>query len=139
MSCVLIYSPNCSKCSELIQYINSNAQFKALCKYHNINTQGIPPNYQNKIKFVPTMLTSNGKLLVGKEIKNWLTSLLPNEQITNLCLNGSCGLSNLDGSDENDSIFALDSYGQSLQPAMTPELQQRINGNVTDTYNNLKR
>ena len=29
------------------------------------------------------MLTKNGKLLVGNEIKNWLDSLLPNEEIEN--------------------------------------------------------
>jgi hypothetical protein len=82
------------------------------------------------------MLTKNGKLLVGNEIKQWLGSLLPND-ITNCTVGGRlCGLSNLDDDDDEDSVFLLDNYGQSLQPAMTPELQARISQNVNETFNN---
>jgi hypothetical protein len=85
------------------------------------------------------MLTKNGKILVGQEIKAWLQSLLPNT-FTNCDLN-SCrgfggGLASFDGSEETDGIFLLENYGQSLQPAMTPELQNKISKPVTggNTY-----
>jgi hypothetical protein len=84
------------------------------------------------------MLTKNGKILVGQEIKAWLQSLLPNT-FTNCDLNsckGFGGLASIDGTEESDGIFLLENYGQSLQPAMTPELQNKISKPVTggNTY-----
>ena len=43
-----------------------------MVKFHNINTQGIPQKYAGSITRVPTLLTQNGKILVGNEIKAWL-------------------------------------------------------------------
>jgi len=77
-------------------------------------------------------LTKNGKILVGNEIKNWLDSLLPNKELSNWGFGGGgCSMTTLD-SDENDTdMFSLDSYGQSLQPAMTRELEEKINRDVS--------
>ena len=69
---LLIYSPQCNHSLDIIDYINKHEQLKQIVKYHNINKMGIPPQYKNKITRVPTMLTKNGKLLVGNEIRNWL-------------------------------------------------------------------
>ena len=76
---LLIYSPRCKHSMDIIEYISKHQQLKQLVHYHNVNTQGVPPNYKNKISRVPTMLTKNGKILVGIEIKNWLDSLLPSK------------------------------------------------------------
>ena len=78
---LLIYSPRCKHSMELVEYINGQKQLKQLVNYHNVNTQGIPKQYTNKINRVPTMLTKNGKILVGNEIKNWLDSLLPKKDV----------------------------------------------------------
>ena len=72
---LLIYSPRCKHSMDVIEYINKVPQLKQLVHYHNINTQGIPPNYRNKINRVPTMLTKNGKILVGNDV-HVLRSLL---------------------------------------------------------------
>jgi hypothetical protein len=51
---------------------------------------------------------------------------------------GKCkGLSALDGT-EDDDFFELGNYGQSLQPAMTPELQAKISRSVADAYDTIK-
>ena len=71
---------------EIIEYVNRHTQLKQIVHYHNVNTQGVPPAYRNKITRVPTMLTKNGKILVGNEIKNWLESLLPTKDVEH------CGL-----------------------------------------------
>jgi len=117
---------------ELIGYINSQPQLKQLIHYHNVNTQGIPPAYKNKITRVPTMLTKNGKILVGNEIKNWLDSLLPNKRIEHRGFGGFCSgsMTGLEDGDNDADIFSLDSYGQSLQPAMTKELEEKISRDV---------
>jgi hypothetical protein len=116
---------------EVIEYINQHKQLKQIVHYHNINTQGIPPAYRNKISRVPTMLTKNGKILVGNEIKNWLDSLLPTEELSNWGFSGGCSMTTLDGEDNDTSVFSLDNYGQSLQPAMTRELEEKINRDVS--------
>lgn len=128
---LLIYSPRCKFSMEVIEYINQHKQLQQLVHYHNINTQGVPPAYRNKITRVPTMLTKNGKILVGSEIKNWLVSLLPNREIQNCGFGGRCSMTTLDDEDNDTELFALDSYGQSLQPAMTRELEEKINRDVS--------
>ncbi len=138
---LLIYSPRCKHSMDVIEYINKHQQLKQLVHYHNINTQGVPANYRNKINRVPTMLTKNGKILVGSEIKNWLDSLLPKKEIEQGGIGGmGCSMSTLDGKDDNSNMFRLDEYGQSLQPAMTKELEEKINRDVSKgvAYTELK-
>lgn len=138
---LLIYSPRCKHSMDVIDYINKVPQLKQLVHYHNINTQGIPANYRNKINRVPTMLTKNGKILVGNEIKNWLDSLLPKKDVERGGIGGFGGsMSSIDGDDTNSNMFRLDDYGQSLQPAMTKELEEKINREVSKgvAYTDLK-
>ena len=40
-------------------------------------------------------------------------------------------MTTLDGDDNDADIFTLDNYGQSLQPAMTRELEEKINRDVS--------
>jgi len=135
---LLIYSPKCSHSLDIIDYIKRRPQIAQLVSYHNVNTQGIPPQYAHKITRVPTLLTKNGKFLVGNEIKNWLESLLPNNDIGS-CAFGMCSMTTLDG-EGNSDIFGLDDYGRSLQPPMTAELEEKINRDVSQTYsNNIKK
>ena len=138
---LLIYSPRCKHSMDVVDYINKVPQLKQLVQYHNINTQGIPANYRNKINRVPTMLTKNGKILVGNEIKNWLDSLLPKKEVEQGAIGGFGGsMSSLDGNYANSGMFHLDDYGQSLQPAMTKELEEKINREVSKgvAYTDLK-
>lgn len=128
---LLIYSPRCKHSMEVIEYINQNQQLRQLVNYHNINTQGIPPAYKNKITRVPTMLTKNGKVLVGNEIKNWLDSLLPNKEIEHCGFGFGCSMTGLDNNENDSDMFTLDNYGQSLQPALTKELQDKIGRDIS--------
>jgi len=83
------------------------------------------------------MLTKNGKILVGKEIRNWLESLLPVQELET-CGFGGIDSSTLDGESTKD-MFGLDDYGISLQPAMTPELEAKISRKVEDSaYSDIK-
>ena len=138
MSALLVYSNRCQHSQKIIQYIKSNQQLNQLVKFHDVNMYGVPQQYAKHIKRVPTMLTKNGKVLVGNEIKNWLESLLPNELSS--CSLGGCTMgTSLDDPDDSDSLFSLDSYGTSLQHAMTPELQAKISQSVNEAFNTNKR
>ena len=130
---LLIFSPQCNNSLDIISYINKHETLKQIVSYHNINKLGVPPQFKNKISRVPTMLTKNGKLLVGNEIKNWLESLLPVRDVE-MAGFGSCNMTTLDG-EGTDEIYDIDSYGTSLQPAMTPELEEKISRSVSDAYN----
>ena len=126
---------------DVIDYINKHQQLKQLVHYHNVNTQGIPPNYQNKINRVPTMLTKNGKILVGNEIKNWLDSLLPAKEVTHSSIGAfGCSMTSLDGDAPQTDLFSLDDYGRSLHPPMTKELEEKISREVSKgvAYTDLK-
>ena len=134
---LLLYSPKCKHSMEVIEFIQSNAQLKQVVHYHNVTERGIPPQYRSKIQRVPTMLTTNGKILVGREIHNWLESLLPVKELEN-CGFSTFNMTTLDG-ESSDQLFGLDEYGRSLQPAMTPELQAKISRSVTDAYTDIKK
>ena len=138
---LLIYSPQCNHSLDVIDYINKHPQLKQIVRYHNINQLGIPTQYKNKLTRVPTMLTKNGKLLVGNEIRNWLESLLPTQELETCNFSGaSCSSTSLDDNEGSGELFGLDNYGRSLQPAMTQELEDKINQSVSDAYNkNIKK
>lgn len=139
MSALLVYSNKCNHCIDIINFINQHKQLSQLIKFHDVNTSGVPSQYADKINRVPTMLTTNGKIMVGNEVKQWLHSLLPNK-LTNHQLNGfGLGVCSLEGDDDDDDIFALNNYGQSLQPALTPELQAKIDQSVGDAFQQNKR
>lgn len=134
MSSLLIFSHKCKYSNDVLQFINNNPQIAPLVKFHNVNQLGIPPQYKDKIKSVPTLLTTNGKILIGSEVIQWFESLLPNE-ISNCDIHGGgIGLCSLDDGSCDDNLFNLDNYGQSLQPIMTPALEAKIKQNVTDAY-----
>lgn len=134
---LLLYSPKCMHSMEVKKFIDSKPQILQIVRFHDVTTYGIPNQYRGRITRVPTMLTQNGKMLVGNEIKAWLNSLLPPEELTPVQLGGWGGsLSSLDGSEESGGMFELSMYGQSLQPAMTKELEAKINQSVADAYQN---
>ena len=139
MSSLLIYSPKCKHCEKIFVFLESKPQLKQMVKFHNVNQLGIPPNHKEQIKSVPTLLTSNQKFLVGNEILQFFISLLPVE-ISNLDIAGSgLQVSSLSGHESYDNYFDLNSYGQSLQGAMTPELEAKISKNVQESYNTKDR
>ena len=123
---LLVYSDKCKWSAETIQFIKSQPSLIEIVRFHNINTNGVP---SKKITRVPTLVTNEGKMLVGAEVKNWLTSMIPCDfdswdGVGNLC-------SNLDGS-ENAGLFDLEQYGASLAPTMTPDLEEKIAANVME-------
>jgi hypothetical protein len=130
---LLLYSPKSANCIKLLKFISDTPSMNQIVRLHNVSSMGIPPQYARQITRVPTMLTQNGKMLVGEsEIQNWLESLLP-ARIASCDFGGKCSFSSIDGSggdDDGDFGFSLDKCGQSLQPAMTPELLAKINQKV---------
>jgi len=125
---LLVYSDKCKWSTDIIQFIKTQPTLIEIVRFHNISTQGVP---SKKITKVPTLVTNNGDMKVGGEVKTWLVSMIPVEFESWDSTNNF--VSNLDGS-ESRTLFELDNYGESLQPVLTPELEARISMSVTDAY-----
>lgn len=124
---LLVYSENCKWSQEILMYIKTQPALLEIVRFWNVNAQGIP---SNKITRVPTLVTNDGKMCIGKEVKAWLESMVPCD-FESWC--SATGCSNLDGTDD-PGFFEVDRYGESLQPRITPELEARIGGDVQDAY-----
>ena len=123
---LLIYSNKCQHSNKLIEFLNKNQQLKNVIKLHCIDTHGVPPEYKNYIKSVPTIVTHKKQILVGQECKTWLESLLPPVEIGHCSLSGSgCNFGSIDGNESLDGFFELDNYGVSLQPSNTPQIHEK--------------
>lgn len=131
----LVYSDRCQYSAQVIRLIQENPALIKVMRFHNVTTHGVP---DRQVTRVPTLLTNDGKILVGIEVKAWVDSMAPVEIVE---ANDSFGpaTSSLDGTDsEIGSMFDLDRYGSSLAPNMTPELEQKINRKVQDAYSSMQ-
>lgn len=133
---LLIYSNKCNPSKIVLNFLNSHDELKQVVRPHCIDTHGLPPQYVQYVKNVPTIITNKNQILVGQECKKWLESLIPPEEISHCqvgssssCV-GGCSLDD-DGSGDSGNLFDLNNYGMALQPAMTPELQDKINKKVS--------
>ena len=125
---LLVYSDKCKWSRDIIDFIKTQPALLEIVRFHNITTQGVP---SKKITKVPTLVTDQGIMHVGGEVKTWLTSMIPCDfeswdSTGNLC-------SNLDGTG-GQTLFELSKYGDSLQPTITPELEEKMNMSVMDAY-----
>lgn len=125
---LLVYSDKCKYSHEIIGFIKTQPALIEIIRFHNVSTNGVP---SKKITRVPTLVTNEGKMCVGGEVKAWLESMIPTDFESWDCSGNLC--QNLDGS-ENSGLFELDRYGESLQPILTPELETKISMNITDAY-----
>jgi len=128
---VLVFSDRCKHCVSIIQYVQQHPALQSMVKFHNID-KGVP----KRVERVPTLVTSDGKMLVGGEVKAWLESMLPSSftEYESSCIGMSC----LDNTDDDNGFFKLDMYGQSLKPTISRELEDRMNKSIDEAMTELK-
>ena len=129
---VLIVSQKCENSKTLLKYIESKDALKKIVKIHDINVSGVPKG----ITRVPTMMIPDGKVIIGGDIKMYLDQFAPDDFEPSS--DGKLGFS-LNGDADDDSMFSINSYGNSLAPQMTPELEERINMSVEEAMKRVKR
>lgn len=133
---LLLYSDKCSHCSDLCKWLDKHPQVNRLIKRRDVTTYGVPQKFKQVVRSVPTLITQQGQVMTGKQCLAWVNSLIPPPEITGAM--GGAGLTNLDDGSGGDGMFTLDNYGQSIQPQLTPEMEERINSTVTDAYQKLQ-
>lgn len=132
---LLVYSDRCNHCVDIMTYIKTQPSLLQIIRFHNINTNGLP---SKRITRVPTLVTNEGNMLVGAEVRSWLESMVPLE-IDTWCPSGVCTASLAEEQDQVGDFFDLNMYGVPLQPVVTPELHNKINKKVNEAFSDIKR
>lgn len=129
---LLFYSDRCSHSADLSKWLDKHPQISKMIRRHNVTVHGVPAKFRNTIKSVPTIMTQQGQVMVGKQCIAWVNSLIPPQEVGGM--GGYEGLTNLEDDSGGPGMFSLDNYGQSIQPQITPDMEARINSTVTDAY-----
>lgn len=131
---LLFYSLRCNHCVKLLDIVDKEKSLQSVLSFHDVNQGPIPQQLVPYVKNVPTLFTKDNKVLTGKEIFDWVKSIIPpkEEELTGMSVSYGTGLDNNEGGGD---MFDLDSYSVPLAPEITPELQAKIDKNVSDAYN----
>jgi hypothetical protein len=111
-----------------MNFINGEPALKPILRFWNVTAQGVP---HKKVTRVPTLVTDEGKMMVGSEVKAWLESMVPSDVSS---FNQSNFTFNIDGTENDDMMFNMDKYGESLEPRMSAELKAKINADPSVAY-----
>ena len=128
----LVYSDRCPYCAQVIQEIRENPALIHMIHFHNVSQLGVP---SKQITRVPTLVTNDGKILVGNDVRQWIESMKPEQNVEEFDQSTLAG-SMLDESDANESgdFFDIEHFHRSLAPPMTRDLEEKINRKVQDAY-----
>ena len=130
MSCLFVYSLRSDYCKTIHSFINDNDILKTLVKMHDVNVMGVPP----KIERVPSLITPDGNVIIGSDIRTYLDDLLYQDIEPVDTFKNTYGI---DGTHTTD-LCDIENFGKSIQPKMTKELEEKINTKVEDAYHKLK-
>lgn len=133
MTSVLVFSRKSSYCVELLDFIQSNELLVTIVKFHDVNVSGVP----NGISRVPSLITHEGKIIIGGDIKTFLEGFLIGD--IEPVSHSHTKTFELDGSDVSGNWFDIERFGVSLQPHMTKDLEEKISTSVDDALQKLKR
>lgn len=134
---LLLFSRRCKHSINIVNFIQKNKPLHSLIQFHDVNQAGVPQQLHGKITGVPTLVTQNGQILEGREVKNWLESMIPTkdpEYDSSTWGGMGAGMQSLESGESDGNFYDLETYGSSLAPKMTPELEQKINMSVSDAY-----
>ena len=128
----LVYSDRCPYCAQVIQEIRENPALIHMIHFHNVSQLGVP---SKQITRVPTLVTNDGKIIVGNDVRQWIESMKPEQNVEEFD-QSTLAASMLDESDANESgdFFDIEHFHRSLAPPMTRDLEEKINRKVQDAY-----
>jgi hypothetical protein len=124
----LVYSDKCKNCYDLIEYIKTKPALHTIVRYQHVE-QGVP----NGVTKVPSLITSDGILYIGNQIKPYLQTLAPDKiekyQFSKM------NIKRLDNQ-TNGKYFSVNDYGKRIVSSTS---DPRIDRSVMDNLSSLKR
>lgn len=131
---LLFYSLKCRHCTKLLNIVDKEKSLQSVLSFHDVNQGPIPPQLVPYVKSVPTLFTNDNKVLTGKEIFDWVKSIIPpkEEEFSGISVSYGTGLETNEGGGD---MFDINNYSEPLAPEITPELQAKIDKNVSDAFN----
>ena len=131
---LLLFSQRCPHSMKIIKYIQDTPALQSMLSFHDVNNLGVPEELNGKITSVPVLLTkSDQKILVGREIMAWFESVIPAEFVGVDDAFGGASLTDPEGGNDG-AMFQLESYGVSLAPPLTDDMEKRIAMSVQEAY-----
>ena len=129
---MLVYSDRCPFSTQVIQEIRENPSLVHVIRFHNVSVSGVP---SKQITRVPTLITNDGRLIVGNDVRKWIESMKPQEIVEEFDQSG-LATSMLDETDTHESgnFFDIDNFHKTLAPPMTRELEEKISKKVQEAY-----
>tara|TARA_R110002074_G_scaffold276009_3_gene447425 strand:- start:554 stop:949 length:396 start_codon:yes stop_codon:yes gene_type:complete len=124
----------CKHCTKLLDIVDKNKALQSVLTFHDVNKGPIPPQLKPYITTVPSMFTKDQKVLTGKEIFDWVGTMIKPKDDGFTGWDSGFG-AGLDGDDGDGGLFDLDGYGVALKPEISEDLQSRIDKDVNDAYN----
>lgn len=131
MTSILVFSLRSDYCKELVDFVKTNELLVTLVRFHDVNINKVPTG----ITRVPSLITPDGKIIIGGDIKEYLEGFLVGDIEP---ADSNFKAVELDGNSGSGGWFDIDRFGQSLQPKMTRELEEKIKMSVEDAYHKLK-
>lgn len=122
----LIYSTQCTHCHDIMMYIQSVPVLQTMIRFHDIQ-DGVPMH----VTRVPSLITAEGVLYVGKQIRPYLASLVPSK-IQKSPYTKSNLLHN------KHSYYTFKNPVRSTGEIMTPDLYKKINTPVMEALTQLQ-
>lgn len=133
---LLFYSDKCSHSTDLLKWLDKHPQVSKIIRRHDVSIHGVPPKFHQTVRSVPTVVTQQGQVMVGKQCAAWCNSLVPPQDVGGM--GEYAGLTDLESEVGGAGMFSLDNYGQSIQPQLTQEMEERINSTVMESYQKLQ-
>jgi len=122
MFAILVFSPKCPHCNEVYGILKQTPYLDKI-QLHNIHEKPVPDEHKQMLTHVPAVITKDGALLLGTEVKRWATELIPCE-VESFC---NSKFASFDGNPNLvPNLYNLDLYGSPLAPPLTPEIEAKI-------------
>lgn len=119
MSAVLIYSDISEPCRAILRFIQDNPVLGPIVQLYDIRDQGPPQDV--RLSSVPALITSDRQVIEGRAaVQHWLSTFTYKPVTSYNILKKSSGYA------------PISRVGRNYEPAMTAELERRINMSVEE-------
>jgi len=128
----LFYSNKCSHSAQVLHLVRGYEPLARKTRLYDISIHSLPQSYERVVSRVPTLVTADGSIRVGNEIKAYVRSLIPTNIEYIAAGDIDAAPFGSEGIMPSSRYMLMDDMGEPLGAEMTPELEQKISQKVGD-------